>query len=197
MAEMLPPLLERVKALGYKVYTNGDWDMNIIAERSKNRKAGKFDDRIFLAYKVQGQWRQNMFTCTTDPGTYYLKTASKDFGQKATAVVKPGQYPKSYCIGSHTGYTALVQRGPLKIYRDGNMDEVVDYDESTVKEGSRMGINIHRASASRVSEKNTNWSAGCCVLNDPVGFEEFMRICQKQVRQRGWKWFTYTLIEAE
>ena len=60
MSELLPPILERLKSLKYKVFTNGDWDMNIVGMRSKERKAGKFDDRIFLIYKCQGQWRQHM-----------------------------------------------------------------------------------------------------------------------------------------
>jgi len=196
MSELLPPILERLKSLKYKVFTNGDWDMNIVGMRSKERKAGKFDDRIFLIYKCQGQWRQHMWACTTDPGTYYLKTASKDWHDKGTAITAPGQYPASHSIGVHRGYPALVQTGKMKCFRDKNMDEVLDMDPESLEEG-RFGLNIHRSSATKISKSNYKWSAGCCVFSDPAGFEEFMRLCRKQVRQRGWKTFTYTLIEEE
>lgn len=191
---MLPPLLERVASLGHKTFSSGDWDMNIIAIRSKERKAGKFDDRIFLVFKVQDQWRQHMWTCTTDPGTYYLKTAAKDWHDKGTAIAAPGQYRASHSIGSHRGYTALVQTGKMKCFRDKNMDETLDMDPSTLEEG-RFALNIHRSSATKISKANIKWSGGCCVFANPAGFAEFMRLCHKQVRQRGWKTFTYTLIE--
>jgi|TARA_R110002110_G_scaffold318741_1_gene531574 hypothetical protein len=191
---MLPPLLERVASLGHKTFANGDWDMNIIAIRSKGRKAGKFDDRIFLVFKVQDQWRQHMWACTTDPGTYYLKTASKEWHDKGTAIAAAGQYPASHSIGSHKGYTALVQTGKMKCFRDKNMDEILDMDPDTLEEG-RFSLNIHRSSATKISKANIKWSGGCCVFANPAGFVEFMRLCHKQVRQRGWKTFTYTLIE--
>jgi len=192
----LPPILERVEALGHKAFSNGDWDMNIVAERSKERRAGKFDDRIFLIYKCQGQWRQHMWECTTDPGTYYLKTASKDWHDKGTAITAPGQYPASHQIGTHKTYEAMVQVGKMKCFRDKTMDETLDMDPETIEEG-RFSLNIHRSSATKISKSNWKYSAGCCVFSDPAGFAEFMRLCHKQVRQRGWKTFTFTLIEEK
>ena len=192
----LPPVLERVEALGHKAFSNGDWDMNIVAERSKERKAGKFDDRIFLIYKCQGQWRQHMWACTTDPGTYYLKTASKEWHDKGTAITAPGQYPASHQIGTHKTYEAMVQVGKMKCFRDKTMDETLDMDPETIEEG-RFSLNIHRSSATKISKSNWKHSAGCCVFSDPAGFAEFMRLCHKQIRQRGWKTFTFTLIGEE
>ena len=192
----LPPVLERVEALGHKAFSNGDWDMNIVAERSKERKAGKFDDRIFLIYKCQGQWRQHMWACTTDPGTYYLKTASKEWHDKGTAITAPGQYPASHQIGTHKTYEAMVQVGKMKCFRDKTMDETLDMDPETIEEG-RFSLNIHRSSATKISKSNWKYSAGCCVFSDPAGFAEFMRLCHKQIRQRGWKTFTFTLIGEE
>ena len=51
---------EVMKAKGYKYFTGGDYDVNIIGVRNsetKNRVTNAFDDCITLSYKVEGEWQ--------------------------------------------------------------------------------------------------------------------------------------------
>ena len=204
---MIPVVLQKVKDLGFKVFGEAEgsanYDMNLVAIRAKPQKgrkkikAGEFRDLIYLIYRAQGQWVSKCWTCTTIPGTYYLKTASKDFGQNATAVIVPGQYPGSHAVGQHRGYEAWRQVGNLTIARDGNKDDLIDIgDPETFKTGSKMAINIHRASATRESKVNSKWSAGCCVINDPKAFQQFLNTAKLQQHHHPkWKTLTFTLLD--
>ena len=61
---------------GYKYFTGGDYDVNIIGVRNsetKNRVTNAFDDCITLSYKIEGEWQFHCFKCTTDPGTHWVE----------------------------------------------------------------------------------------------------------------------------
>ena len=196
-SEYLPPILRRVKALGFKVFTNGDYDLNIVGIRSRARLADNFDDEIVVVWKELGIWRSMAAQATTDPGGYWLKN-----GERATAILCPGQYRSVFKISTHAGkYTALCQRaGPVKVWRDGNKDLMLDHDPGSIESGY-FGINIHRASIDRgedlqgASKIVGRYSAGCQVFKDPGAFSELMRLAHLQRDKRGWDTFTYTLIE--
>lgn len=194
---MLPPILQRVKDLGHVVFTNGDWNLNIVGIRAKEPRANKFDDMITCTYRDDGQWVTRCWKATCDPGQYWLGHPMRVSG---TAILVPGQYRGVYKISKHRGaYDALCQRnGRVKVYRDGNKDDILDMDDETVIDGY-FGINIHRSSSSRESTQVDKWSAGCQVFADPKAFDgspnSLMELCRKQTSERGWKTFTYTLIE--
>ena len=191
---MLPPLLQRVKDLGYAVFTDGDYDLNLVGIRTKPREANKFDDIMTCTYKLRGTWVTKYWPCTTDPGTYWLENPSRVAG---TAILVPGQYRGCYRLDKHQGrYEALCQReGKVQVYRDPNKDEILDMDPDTVQEGY-FGINIHRASTKRASTQVDRWSAGCQVIADKADFAELILLCHEQV-ERGFKTFSYSLIEEE
>jgi hypothetical protein len=111
-----------------------------------------------------------------------------------TACVVPGQYRGAWQIGDHHGKPALVQIKPVKTYRDNNKDGKLDLNEASITEGI-YGINLHRAGAN--STNVDKWSAGCQVWSRDADFEEFMALCNKQVKVNGYKTFTYTLVEEE
>ena len=46
------PVLDRVKELGLVVFTNGDYDLNIVGVRTANGTPNRFDDRLYCIYKV-------------------------------------------------------------------------------------------------------------------------------------------------
>ena len=193
----LPPILRRVKSLGHAVFYNGDYDLNIIGIRSRARSADEFDDEIIVVWKELGIWRVMPAQATTDPGGYWLQN-----GQKATAILCPGQYRSVYKIDLHAKkYSALCQRaGAVKVWRDGNKDLILDHDPASIEEGY-FGINIHRASTHRGEDLQGKskivgrYSAGCQVYRDPGAFSELMRLATLQRDKRGWSTFTYTLIE--
>ena len=186
----LPPILQAVEARGYKVFTNGDYNLNITGIRSPERVANAFDDRLCVTYKADGIWRTETYECTTDPGSPYLLRPINNYG---CAILAPGQYRGAYSIGKHRGqYLALVQTGKVQVYRDDNRDNILDMDPETIQNGY-FGINIHK----RTGESDTinGASAGCTVLRYAWAFERLMFLAGKQVSERGYKTFTYTLIE--
>jgi hypothetical protein len=178
---------------GYRWYDSElPFNVNIFSIRSKESKAGKFDDRLFVVYRDKDlKWDIKVYPVTTDPGKYYLENP---LNVKGTAILVPGQYKGVYKLDKHQGkYTALCQRnGTVKVYRDSNKDEVLDHNPDSIQEGY-FGINIHKAK--KETENVGKWSAGCTVFKNSSDFDEFIRICQQGAKKFGNK-FTYTLFEG-
>ena len=183
---------------GYKYFTGGDYDVNIIGVRNsdtKNRVTNAFDDCMTLSYKVEGEWKFHCYKCTTDPGTHWVENIMREDG---VAILKPGQYRGSHKIRLHQGkYEALGQKKPLLVYRDDNRDNNYDLLEESVQEGI-FGINIHRATGKKggKSTRVDKWSAGCQVIASYDDFEEFLGIC-KQSSDIWGNSFSYTLLESK
>jgi len=188
----LPPILQAVQSKGYKVFTDGDYNLNITGIRSPERVANAFDDRLCVTYKLNDMWVTETFEITTDPGSPYLLKPINNYG---CAILVPGQYRGAYSIGKHRGqYLALVQSGKVKVYRDNDRDNILDLDPETIQEGY-FGINIHKRSGE--SDTVNGASAGCQVFRYEHEFNRMMYLAQKQVSERGFKTFTYTLLEEE
>jgi hypothetical protein len=163
--------------LGYQWPT-----LHVIGVRSAANEKDKFDDMMYL---INGPMQQ-IFSCTTNPGTHWLKNLLNPSG---TAVLKPGQYVDSWKIGLHQGkYEALVQAKPVTVYRDANKNDLAE--ENGKEETGMFGINIHRANPNAVSSIIDKWSAGCQVLNNPKEFYTLLSACKAS----GKKAFTYTLL---
>jgi hypothetical protein len=152
MNEMLPVVLERMKSLGFAVFTEGDYDLK----------------HLHSPINVKG----------------------------GAILVADRQYRGVYKLAKHRGkYQALCQRaGNVSVYRDDNRDSTLDLDENSIEDGM-FGINIHRAHPTLEIAKVRGYSAGCQVFKDPKGFADFMKICRKQVKLRGWDTFSYTLLD--
>tara|TARA_R100000008_G_scaffold77895_1_gene58571 strand:+ start:2793 stop:3365 length:573 start_codon:yes stop_codon:yes gene_type:complete len=184
-----PVLLDYVESLGHAVFTEGEFNLNIIGIRSETHKPNKFDDRICVVYKDESGWITRTFEATTDPGQYWLDHPMRPEG---AAILVPGQYRGVYKIGTHRNYTALTQRGGrVKVYRDGNKDEILDHDPESITEGY-YGINIHKAGTE--STNVNKWSAGCQVFARSDDFECFMALVKKSADIWG-EFFTYTLVD--
>ena len=165
------------KGFGYQWPT-----LHLIGVRSKANEKNKFDDYFYL---VNGPIMFR-FTCTTNPGTHWLKNL---MNPKGTAVLKPGQYVDSWKLGLHQGkYEALVQAKPITVYRDNNKNDLAE--ENGKEDTGMFGINIHHANASAISSIIDKWSAGCQVLNDPKDFTSLLAACKKSGKSA----FTYTLL---
>lgn len=181
---------------GYVYFERGLYNLNIIGVRANNNNeiTNVYDDILLLEYKNGNNWQRIMYPITTEPGDYYMR---KKLGNpKGTAILVPGQYRGCWMIGKHNGkYNALVQCKPVKVYRDGNKDNIYDLNPETIKEGI-FGINIHRSNEGFTRETIDMYSAGCQVFSDPKDFRNFMDICKKQMNIYG-NSFTYTLINEE
>jgi len=187
-----------IKAKGYKWFENGDYNLNIVGVRNAetlNEVTNKFDDHLTLSYKVNGEWNYHCFDATTDPGKHWVDNVLNEAG---VAILKENQYRGSHKIGLHQGkYEALRQQKPVQVYRDNNLDDCYDMDESTLQEGI-FGINIHRATKweGKKSTQIDKWSAGCQVIAANDDFRLFMEICNKSKDIWG-NSFTYTLINSD
>lgn len=190
--------LETIKAAlaakGYRFFDGGIYNMNIIGVRSVQRRANAFDDELYFIYRDdEGRMNQHCFSGSTDPGTDSLKDP---ISSKGCAILVPGQYQGLWSLGFHKGqYQALVQVKPVKVYRDGNTDEILDFHPTTVEEGV-FGINFHRAKAAAASLRVGKWSAGCQVLANPKEYLFAIDLCKKSAVRYG-NSFTYTLLEEK
>ena len=192
----LPPILRKVKQHGFKVFSAGDYDLNIVAERKiQGRTDNEFDDVLHIAYLLEGKWIVESGAATTDAGRYWL---TKPDYKPCAVYLHPQQARGAYQLGLHRGkYEALVQRKPVLFWRDGNKDAHVDYS-SSVAYSDIIGLNIHRASTKNGGSKYVDrWSAGCIVWKHSSDHERMISLCKKQVEKQGWHKFTFTLIPEE
>ena len=183
---------------GYKYFTGGDFDVNIIGVRNtetKGRVTNAFDDCVTISYKEDGEWKFHCYKATTDPGSHWEKNL---LNKKGVAILKPGQYRGSHKLRLHQGkYLALGQQKPVKVYRDNNRDGKYDLLEESIDEGL-FGINIHRSTgrAGGTSIRVDKWSAGCQVIADNDDWHQFLDICQT-AREIWGNSFSYTLLESK
>lgn len=181
----------KVKDLGFKLFSDTNYNMNVIGLRRMPGRPNEFDDLMTLSYKENGQWQWHVWPCTTDPGGKYLgKPMNPGIG---TAVLKsPDQYRGSHKLGVHGAgkawaHEALVQVGDLRVWHDNNRDNVVNYGLAETTSHGTSGINIHRDLG--------DFSAGCQVFKNRKDQADFINLCKKQVLAKLGDVFTYTLLE--
>ena len=174
----------------YPLYTKGDYNLNIFGIRDDENTADTFNDLICLLYKVNNKWVLKKYSATTDPGLYYRKNLLNSNG---TAILQDGYYRSTWQIGLHKGkYTALVQRKPVKLWRDNNKDNKLDRKGETYEE--MAGINIHHASGTSTPSSSIGlYSAGCQVIASITDWNEFIDIVLKSATMYG-KTFSYALF---
>ena len=175
---------------GYLFFESGNYNLNIIGIRTEDRAANTFNDWLCVAFKQNGCWVLFVFDCTTDPGVYWRKHPMNKLG---TAVLVPGQYRGAYMLGMHKSmYPALVQQKVLPVYRDNNLDSIVDYGGDVDK--GWHGINLHPRAEGLTHDDIGKWSAGCQVTANY--YEHLMLIQAAKVSADMWgNRFTYTLLE--
>ena len=183
------------KSKGYAWFTKGVYNLNIVGIRSNNQHkvTNDYDDILVVEYRTGTNLKRAIFNITTEPGKYYMKNI---INCKRTAILVPDPYRGSWELGKHKGqYKALVQKKPVKVYRDSNKDEIYDMNPETIDTGN-FGINIHRSGEWVVAKHIDKWSAGCQVFADDNQFRAFIRLCEEQAKIYG-NSFTYTLINEE
>ena len=183
------------KEKGYAWFTKGNYNLNIIGIRSNNNNkvTNQYDDILVVDYNTGNGHKRVCYTITTEPGKYYMQNLCNP---KGAAILVPGQYRGCWQIGLHHGkYKALCQRKAVKVYRDNNKDMIYNMTPKSIDKGI-FGINIHRSNKTCICDTIDKYSAGCQVFNDPVEFNAFIRLCEKQKELYG-NSFTYTLINEE
>lgn len=197
---MTPPLLQRVEKLGHRIFTEGSYNINFIGVRTEAKDAGKFDDWLTMWYRdTDGSWQSHWWPATTDPGLYWLHNPMRTEG---TAIVVPGQYPKLWKIGAHKGYKAFQQVGNVKVYRDRDRDDELDFSPESIQEGM-FYINGHASDPnpwdkhdkSREGGDVNKWSAGCQVFANSADFRLAIRLAEQSMGLGFGNTLTYTLVE--
>lgn len=185
-------ITDTLKRLDYPVF-KGDYNLNLVGIRSSDKDANSFNDRLVVIYELDRKQVMHVFPQTTDPGVFYRENPINVDG---TAVLVPGHHPSCWALGAHQGkYKALVQRGPMSVYRDNNADQHIDTDDASIQTGL-FGINLHRANANYSSMQVDRWSAGCQVLASPEDFDLVMALANKSAVTYG-RQFSYTLLTEE
>lgn len=185
-------VLDRAKSLGHEVFDE-PYRMWFFGVRSPAVVANKFDDVLGAIWKDEsGKLHMRVWPGTTDPGTFWLNNPSKVSG---TAILVEDQYLDCWKIDLHGGkYKALCQRaGKVKVYRDADKDNVLDFDVST--ESGWFGINLHRATSRGESTEVNKWSAGCQVTAITAHHGERMSLASRQIEKTGRETFSYTLLK--
>jgi hypothetical protein len=192
MLRITPEILEETMLFkGYTLF-RGDWSLNLIGLRTADSLSNRFNDLFLIFFRCAESWSLLQFPCTTDPGTYYRNNPINIDG---TAIVVPNQYRGLWKLGKHRGlYDALIQKGPVQVYRDNNLDNVIDLNPSTVQEGM-YGINCHRANTTKSSQVD-RWSAGCQVLQAAQDFDVLLSLCNRSSAMYG-NSFSYTLLTEQ
>ncbi|WP_222933183.1 peptidoglycan recognition protein family protein [Fulvivirga aurantia] len=185
-------LVSRMRLQEYTVFTDDSkpYNLNLVGMRKDRGTVNQFDDKLFVFWKYHSIWSLREYQITTDPGLPYLQDPLNPAG---TAVLKEGQYRGAYRIGKHRNkYSALVQAKPVTVYRDNDLDGMIDLSGMREQTGF-FGINIHRATASGTSVHVNKWSAGCQVFSKSDQFEDFIKLCKSSASYWG-NSFTYTLL---
>lgn len=158
-------------------------DINFVGIRSKANLPNQFDDLFGVIKGGNVTW----YTCTTNPGTHWLKNI---LNPKGAALLKAAQYLDTWKIGLHQGkYEAFCQVKPVTVFRDKDLDDVAE--ETAVTDTGLFGINIHRANEKFTSKLIDKWSAGCQVLNNPADFASVLFDAKQSKKSL----FTYTLLK--
>lgn len=190
--ENLKSIMEK-KGYAFFEDDSRNWNLNLVGVRTASPQANSFDDWFFCGHKYQGVWRYDVWPWTTDPGNYWLQHPLNPNG---TAILVPGQYRSTWQIGLHRkSYTALVQRKPVKVYRDKDRDTVLEMDPKSIDVGE-FGINIHRNLEQGGVMKVEKFSAGCQVAQWAKDFYTLMERAEDSAAAFG-NWFTYTLLEEK
>ena len=163
---------------------NYTWfDFHFVGIRSNVNARNFFDDLFGVVIGDEIVW----FSCTTNPGTHWLKNL---LNPKGCAILKPNQYVDTWKIGYHQNkYKAFVQNKEVEVYRDKNLNDISE--ETGVLDTGFFGINIHRANDKIASKLIDKWSAGCQVLNNPSDFQKVLCFAENSKL----KSFTYTLLK--
>lgn len=181
--------------LGFAFFTKGDFNPNYIGVRSARSRAGHFDDAFFCIYKVNGFWRVHMWPITTDPGDVLLKASASSNPLGVAILASPQQCRGAYKLGTHKGRRALVQCRPVKVWRDGNKDDILDWGADDGIPGE-YGINIHNVAGTKLAMRNDRKSLGCQVFPSDDDHKSLLTVQDHAAARFGAR-CSYTIIDSK
>ena len=157
--------------------------INIVGIRTNDQTPDKFNDYMIVSFKDE----YHIFSCTTEPGVYWLKNPMRVTG---TFVMKPNQYVDSWSIGIHHTYEALVLTSLIQGWRDSDKDNIVDPDKNKVYSDGQA-VNIHHAHETTIQTVIDKYSAGCQVIQKFADWLIFFGLVKAAKQEK----YSYTLLE--
>ena len=183
----------------YKFFT-GNIDLNFIWERTNDTITNTFTDFLYIAYLNNGKENVLIIPATTKPGLKgsILEPGTVE-GIKGTAIIKPGQYLKSWefhdTFKEFSGYPYFRQIGKIDYWRDGDKDTQIDKVQD--QEDRIFGTHWHKMSqiGTYGSGQINNWSLGCMGAAEPE-FKKILPLVRTSVKIWGTK-FSGTILESK
>jgi len=135
--------------------------------RTDSNLTNTFDDFVL---RINGGVVDYVSSCSTTAGQYWVHNPVTSGGVKGTAITTQQQvkFAHKFITGKWSDLWLKApyfqQVRPLKVYRDGNKDGVIDRVISKV---GLFGINLHRGGIGNLINR---WSAGCNVTPDQDWF---------------------------
>lgn len=193
---------------GYAFFTQGDYNLNIIAIRENDIFENTFSDTLLVLYKVNQKWQIFKTKWTTLAGVYGLGGEQNPLTKWQTgtdldgvAIIAEGQYRGAFEYvnnGFNYPFTEyLRQIKALNYWRDNNKNFKIDRNPLTFRTG------IYETHLHAMSHFNTDgiyisfpgyspWSQGCQGAPS-YWFNQFLSLVREAVKIYG-KRFTYTLV---
>lgn len=181
-------LIASYEKLGYPVFTQGAYNINLFGILANGGNPNRYNDFIGLFFHERGSsftpdnWRFHLFPATLNPGLPFLLSPMDGGG---AAIICEGYYRGLWEISTFKGTPCLRQRTPVKIYRDNNRDDKLDLNPKTTTEGF-YGLLMHEHFQTKDrAEIVANSSAGCHVPQRRSDMQTIMKICNLGVVQWG------------
>lgn len=131
--------------------------------RLDNKLTNTYDD---VCVRFKGTHVDKVFPCSTTAGDYYIFNPITYGGITGTAVACEQQVLNSHEFITSANWKSLwlggpyfQERKPIKFYRDGNKDRIIDRGKVYI---DNIGVNFHHGG---VENLISNWSAACMIAH--------------------------------
>jgi hypothetical protein len=186
-------LIRFLKSKNYVVYEDVGI-LNIVGMRNPVKDDGtitnKFDDKMYVFFKNdKGNFMLVKYDITVVPG---FNKGSNIIAQNR-AILQLGQYIDQYKIGFHQGKSdhKCLKFATTSVHRN---DLTTKYNYKSNTQLGSFEINIHR-SGNPSGNSVFNYSEGSQVFKLYSAWQQFMNLCDNQLKKSGKETFTYTLIK--
>lgn len=195
---MYDKIKQSVLTKGYKFFDTGNYNLNIVFERTSDVFTDFFTDKCHIAYREKNLPYVLSVPCSTKAGFYYVNNPITYQGVTGVAVIMPKQYLGVYeFVDDYVtwlNYPFFRQIKGMDYWRD--FDKDTDLDKVQPQINQNFGTHFHRGSNPSVTGYHIyNWSAGCLISEEPY-FKQVVELARKSVLIYGDK-FSITVLEEK
>jgi len=186
----------KIKALyqskRYAFYT-GNHNLNILVVRNDvEPKPNTYNDTLVIVTDIDNKHTLVECKCTSIPGTHWLNNPMEPI--LGAGAIAEGQYIGLWYMGKFHGTDALLEKNPIKMYRDNDRDNDFDFDTKSITTGNYC-VFAHQSFAGSYPKTVDKSSAGCIVPQQLTDYVRVMEMCKKQIASGLGNSFTLTLIK--